>query len=117
MSADQAHRPLSADVAAQAAPWGADPSYLYNSLRSLGPDAETVAETLGEMGFLGNHGAASCPIAKYLHAHNEVTVAATCAGTSYILFNDGEDLLLDHPEPVREFVSRFDDGDFPALEV
>lgn len=121
MSLDQAQRPLSAYIAEQAASVETEltPSakeYLLNSLRSLGPDSDTIAETLGEMGFFGDHNASSCPIATYLQSHPMVSVAAACAEHTYVIDVEGQEAYLENPDAVEEFVSRFDDGDFPELE-
>lgn len=97
------------------------PDFFENALGALGTTVDEVAGTLLHLGIKGTHAANSCPISRYLDAQPVGDIefgVASCMSDSYVWIADPDatDFYVKHPEPVAQFISRFDDGVYPHLE-
>jgi hypothetical protein len=81
-------------------------------LDGLGQTADEVAEFLQGQGCMGIRGHPHlCPVAHYLaRMHGE-----HCAVASHIVVNETHRAVVDTPPAVRDFIVRFDAGDYPEL--
>jgi len=140
------HRPLSADVADRftrasqeraKALLGDEPvpevilptfdadrlrEYVENSLKCLGNDPWTVAQTLKELGITGERWRApSCPIAAYTSGLGKgIHHTLTSGSITYVYPASGslDDVFgVLHPYPVAAFIEEFDDGLYEYLVV
>lgn len=85
-------------------------------LAELGDTADDVADRLRALGIKGERGVGEhCPIANLLHS-NGYEGAEVDTDTIYPEGSFG-DVEVDAPEPVEEFIRRFDDGVYLDLIV
>ena len=87
---------------------------IAEKLGALGRDADTVAQTLRNLGVKGKVGGGKCPIFRYLHGF-EPRVAWISPHQVHI---DHADPCAEHvqlPNVVAEFVECFDAGVYPDL--
>ncbi len=88
-------------------------------LEALGDDPNTIAETLHAAGIRGedcNEGA--CPVATYLMRSDLGLHSVEVLGNIIALrFGDGGlcTCYVDVPDPMEEFIERFDKGAYPEL--
>jgi len=83
--------------------------HAVEALRSLGPDADSVATSLRVLGIDGGHGATNCPLHNYLltRGFNYVisTHICTFVGGTYVAH-------MEIPLACRSFITRFDSEAF-----
>lgn len=91
------------------------------ALASLGSTVEDVRDTLVARGITGTHSAGSCPVATYLAQTLELQASVTQAVSGVtVRKNSAEDdewYAVENPLAVAHFVSRFDNYEFPELDV
>lgn len=103
------------------------PHKIRLALESLGSTADEVAQTLSSRGITGRRNSGcDCPVARFLQAEVPETARLWWFSGYWV---DGEYIQLplsmselpetrvDVPQPVYEFVLRFDSGDYPDLEA
>jgi hypothetical protein len=91
-------------------------------LRHLGHDSRQVAKSLEIVGVRGSpRDSARCPLAQYLSVliGSHASVRSVDVETSYVIVRKVEgfwrSVTIPLPDELREFVFRFDAGDFPQL--
>ena len=96
-----------------------DAEYAETCLGILGNSADAVAEKLGYLEVTGNRQSSNtCPIANFL---KDVGFGFVSVGpyTASVQWDDGDLSMTDGvtlPAPVREFIAKFDDRQYPDLE-
>ena len=89
---------------------------ITEKLDALGEDADTIAQTLRNLGVKGKVGGRSCPLYHYLHPR-EQRVAWVGRSMVHIDGTYPPSELVELPEAAVEFVYQFDDGAYPDLVV
>lgn len=87
------------------------------ALHALGPTANDVADSLDNGGWHGIPGdAGACPIANYLtEVVPDTRGAAVSASGATVFHLDGHATETVMPVGAADFITRFDDGEFPYL--
>lgn len=98
---------------------------ILGGLQSLGQDADTVAQTLGELGIKGyRRGAEACPISNFVRAQvppsqrPEEPRHAVMSGRGYSVVrvkDRHKPLEIEHPAAIVNFIRKFDDELYPEL--
>lgn len=87
---------------------------LEQALAELGNTADEIAAALIAKGMRGSRKVGTCcPIANYL----SVTFAAPEVTENSIAIGRVEDPWIETPNHVREFITRFDGGEWPELDI
>lgn len=88
------------------------PEAVLEALEELGETAEEVAESLRKGGHKGiPKTACACPVANFC---NKKFDADTDVQLSEIVLTDCE-IVVDMPDNIFQFITRFDNGEFPEL--
>src|ERR1044072_6415942 len=89
---------------------------VHEALRNLGETSDEIAMQMRAKKVKGvPKKDTSCPIAHYLA--NEFPALRFKVQTYYVEVHNSSILIIDNPIPVRTFVRRFDNGEFPELET
>lgn len=96
---------------------------LHEFLVSLGPSADEVAATLVRLGAKGHRFAeCGCPVARavatqyrVLHPRTGFNVLADLEHVRVFLATGGISVECETPEPVSDFMARFDNKAYPEL--
>jgi hypothetical protein len=85
-------------------------------LEALGATRQQVAKTLFDSEDYGHRGSCGrCPVAA--HLQRQLGVAVSVGDLEVSLHLPGGDRRVDLPEPVAQFVARFDIGEYPLLDL
>ena len=86
------------------------------ALAALGHVPDLIAARLAHAGHLGEPGECrDCPIAVYLHAVLTPMWPVSIGAATATVFTNGSRLDVPLPDPVRDFITCFDLGDFTFL--
>lgn len=89
---------------------------LLEALHELGGDSDEVAESLRKQGIKGLRGEhCHCPVANYLKSRGFGGEVWGYPGPSVFRYVSTDVAVVGTPEPVFNFIRRFDDEEFPDL--
>jgi hypothetical protein len=85
-------------------------------LGTLGDTSDQIAAAFVAKGIKGETGSAyRCPVAKWLIAETGCREAEVDQADVCVRRDGGGSLWVTPPEPVADFIVRFDEGDYPDL--
>lgn len=88
---------------------------IYEALKELGEDPDTIARTLFVRGLLvGIRGDCwECPVSHYLRSRGVISPAVSRCNITY--GSEGSRAILPTPDVISEFMRRFDNTEYPYL--
>jgi hypothetical protein len=79
---------------------------------------ENIASFLGELGSFGERREHDqCPLTSYLRSATRTARISVCAADTMYFCAEADAECISNPEPVVQFVARFDRGCYPWLEL